>query len=108
MLRVPTKSTPEQRSNMQVIAPDKEVLTTKEVAAKLRVTPRTVYNMAPPGALPAFRVGRVWRFNAEDLKTLMETQRPTSRKGQAPTTCDSDAGSALDALLGPGHRRRKY
>jgi excisionase family DNA binding protein len=79
MLRVPTKSTLEHRGNMQVIARDKEVLTAKEAAKKLRVTPRTVQNMAASGALPAFRVGRLWRFDAEAVHELMETPRRNAR-----------------------------
>jgi excisionase family DNA binding protein len=67
---------------MQLIAPDKEILTAQEVAAMLRVTPRTVHNWAASGVLPAFRAGRLWRFNAEDIRKLIET--PKGRKTTRP------------------------
>ncbi len=39
-----------------------EMMTVKDVAALLRLKPVTVYKMAQKGTIPAFRVGRSWRF----------------------------------------------
>jgi excisionase family DNA binding protein len=41
------------------------VLTVKELADYLRVHPATVYRHLKRGRLPAFRVGRDWRFDIE-------------------------------------------
>ena len=43
------------------------ILTVREVAAYLRLHVVTVYRMAQHGALPAFRVGRGWRFKRDQI-----------------------------------------
>jgi len=40
----------------------REVISVKEVAKYLGITPDTVYRMARRGEIPAVRVGRCWRF----------------------------------------------
>ncbi len=44
-----------------------EILTIQEVAKLLKVADKTVYTMAQKGALPAFKVGGLWRFRRQDL-----------------------------------------
>ena len=44
-----------------------KVLTLTETAEFLRVHNSTVYRMLSTGQLRAFKVGRVWRFNVEDI-----------------------------------------
>lgn len=45
-----------------------DVLTVREVAEQLRVSPITLYRLLKLGKLPgAFRMGRVWRINREAL-----------------------------------------
>jgi excisionase family DNA binding protein len=46
-------------------------LTTEEVLACLKVTPRTVYRLIQAGELPAVRVGRQWRFRQADLENWL-------------------------------------
>ena len=41
---------------------DETFLTTEEVLEYLQVNLRTVYRLIKAGKLPAFRVGRQWRF----------------------------------------------
>jgi excisionase family DNA binding protein len=50
-------------------------LTTEEVLAYLRTTPRTVYRLIRSGELPAVRIGRQWRFRRADLDQWVERQR---------------------------------
>ena len=50
-------------------------LTTEEVLAYLRITPRTVYRLIRSGELPALRIGRQWRFRRTDLDAWLERQR---------------------------------
>lgn len=46
-----------------------DVLTVREVAEQLRVSPITLYRLLKLGKLPgAFRMGRVWRINREALE----------------------------------------
>jgi excisionase family DNA binding protein len=49
-------------------------LTTDEVLAYLKVTPRTIYRLIRNGELPAMRVGRQWRFRRADLDAWLARQ----------------------------------
>jgi excisionase family DNA binding protein len=53
-------------------------MTTEEVLACLRVTPRTIYRLIKSGELPAVRLGRRWRFRRSDLNDWIERQRADS------------------------------
>lgn len=55
------------------------LLTVKEVAAVLRVSPQTVYKMVGRGELPAYRIGSGWRFDADKI-ALMHS--PTVRNAK--------------------------
>lgn len=50
-------------------------LTTEEVLAYLKITPRTIYRLIRCGELPAVRIGRQWRFRRTDLDAWLERQR---------------------------------
>jgi excisionase family DNA binding protein len=43
------------------------VLNTEEAAALLQIHPKTLQKMARDGAVPAFRIGDLWRFRASAL-----------------------------------------
>lgn len=49
-----------------------EYLTVEEAAAKLKVTPVTIYRMARRGKLPAVKVGKAWRISRKKLEALFE------------------------------------
>jgi len=51
-----------------------ELLTAKEVAAYLKLHEVTVVSFARKGKLPGFKVGREWRFRAEDVQAWMEAR----------------------------------
>jgi excisionase family DNA binding protein len=49
----------------------------KEVAEYLRVSPKTVYRMIDKNRIPAIRVGKLWRFDAEAIdKWLQRKSNP--------------------------------
>ena len=54
----------------------KEVLTLREVSEYLRVSRVTIYRLIKRKDLPAFCVGRSWRFKIEDLHNWIETGSP--------------------------------
>lgn len=54
------------------------ILTVQEVAAYLRLHTVTVYRMAQNGDLPAFRVGRRWRFKLEQIEQWVDDHRATN------------------------------
>ena len=56
---------------------------TDEVIAYLQVNLRTVYRLVHDGRLPAFRVGRQWRFRQADIDAWVQSQRPAAARGTA-------------------------
>lgn len=46
-----------------------QILTTRELAARLHVNPATIRAHVKAGSIPAFKVGRRWRY---DLNLVME------------------------------------
>jgi nitrogen PTS system EIIA component len=46
------------------------VLTTSELAERLRVSPATVRNWAARGEIPALRIARTWRFRESDIQAF--------------------------------------
>lgn len=51
-----------------------EMLTAKDVQTLLHVDRSTVYRMAEAGQLPAFKVGRQWRFPAHEVQSWLTSQ----------------------------------
>ncbi len=56
-----------------------EVLTTREAAGLLRVHVETIRRLARRGELPAFRVGKDWRFRRKALLRWAETHHVRQR-----------------------------
>lgn len=60
-------------------------LTLEEAAKHLKIGKSTIYRLAREGDLPAHRMGRVWRFDAEELDrwvksgTMKESQQMRGR-----------------------------
>jgi excisionase family DNA binding protein len=50
------------------------MLTAKDVQEMLKVDRSTVYRMAENGRLPAFKVGKQWRFQASDVNAWLANQ----------------------------------
>jgi excisionase family DNA binding protein len=59
---------------------DTSVLTVHDVAHYLRLSEAKVYRMAREGSVPAFRIGKSWRFRRDviDEWTRRETARPAA------------------------------
>lgn len=51
---------------------DRLFLTVTEVAALMRVDPRTVRRAIEAGQIPATRVGQIWRIPVEKFRPLVE------------------------------------
>ena len=56
------------------------VLTTEEAAEYLRVSKATILRWCTMGKLPAFRIGRAWRINMDELDKIMLGQKPVELK----------------------------
>jgi excisionase family DNA binding protein len=44
------------------------VMTLQEIADYLRVTRSTIHRLLKRNQIPAFRIGRHWRFNVEEIE----------------------------------------
>lgn len=51
------------------------MLTTKEVAEKLKVTQKTIRNLIESGELPAYRFGRDYRIKEEDFEEYLKQSK---------------------------------
>lgn len=78
------------------------LLTTRDVAARLGVSPETVLRRWRSGELPGFRIGsNAVRFDADELTVWLEARRgpasdPHAERGVAGT---SENGAATPAVL---------
>ena len=61
-----------------------DILTAEEAAQYLRVSPRTLRELAGSGAIPARKVGREWRFSRSTLHEWLtrSSEEPTQAKSQ--------------------------
>jgi len=58
-----------------------DIMTTKELAAYLRLHEITICKYAGEGLIPAIRIGRVWRFDREEIdKWINESQTKSTKK----------------------------
>jgi excisionase family DNA binding protein len=67
-------------------------LSTRDAAAYLGITPRTVYKLIDTDQLRAYRFGRVIRIRGRDLDTYIDSARiqPGSLRHLYPDTPDGD------------------
>jgi excisionase family DNA binding protein len=68
------------------VALSSEVLTVKELANYLKIHESTVYRLIKTRQLPAFKVGRDWRFNREQIDRwrLERTVKPDPQAREFP------------------------
>jgi excisionase family DNA binding protein len=65
------------------ILPSTTLMTLQEVAEYLRVTRSTIHRLLQRNQIPAFRIGRHWRFNVEEIdnwcasRVLSKEYKPT-------------------------------
>ena len=55
-------------------------LTLDEAAQYLKTGKTTLYEMARKGTIPAHKIGREWRFDAEELDTWMRSGKAVSEQ----------------------------
>jgi excisionase family DNA binding protein len=70
--RITAETTEGLRESITACSTDSETyLTPEEVAARLRVSRRTVYEWLKLGRLRGLRAGKAWRIRPEDVEALM-------------------------------------
>jgi excisionase family DNA binding protein len=73
--------------NVSLKAEQPSILTLENVADYLRVHPSTIYRMLKKKQLPAFKIGRDWRFNRESLDRWCSKASLTFRFSEGRRTC---------------------
>jgi excisionase family DNA binding protein len=53
----------------------RKVMTMDQVAEYLRIYRTTIYRLIKRHKIPAFRVGRNWRFNIEDVNRWLQQKK---------------------------------
>ncbi len=56
---------------------DEVLMTVREVAGYLRISPATVYNWAKGEKIPCHRLGRLWRFKRNEIDDWVAKRRMT-------------------------------
>lgn len=59
-----------------------KILTTKELAAYLKLTEVTIYKYANEGKIPGFKIGSRWRFDKEKIDDLLTNDEADIVHGQ--------------------------
>jgi excisionase family DNA binding protein len=65
----------------------KQILTVSELADHLSVHRITIYRLLKTGSIPGFKIGRVWRFELDQIASWMTTGIPPAEvlaAGAAP------------------------
>jgi excisionase family DNA binding protein len=78
---------------------DPNILTVEQVADEFQLTPQTIRNWIKSGALPAIKVGHVYRLKREDVDALFDRHR--GETGPLGTHRDLWAPETLGAPFRP-------
>jgi excisionase family DNA binding protein len=58
------------------------IITVKELSKFLKISNSTIYKLASAGEIPAFRIGDSWRFDLDQIRGILEGDKPgAGRKG---------------------------
>ncbi|MCX5719986.1 MAG: helix-turn-helix domain-containing protein [Nitrospirae bacterium] len=61
--------------NKITLEKEERLLTIDEVAEFLHVNPMTVYVWVKDGKIPAFKIGKVWRFRKSEIDNWLRKQK---------------------------------
>ena len=59
-------------------APKSELMTVEETCRYLKITPRTLYRYLRSRQIPAFKLGKEWRFVRSDLEQWIRDRTRTT------------------------------
>ena len=59
-------------------APKNELMTVEETCRYLKITPRTLYRYLQSRQIPAFKLGKEWRFVRSDLEQWIRDRTRTT------------------------------
>jgi excisionase family DNA binding protein len=79
---------------------ERQYLTASDVTRLLRIDKSTVYRMAEDGRLPGVKVGRQWRFPADEVQRVLGIDLVVDTDSPAEaSTIDLDRAAALTGLF---------
>ncbi len=58
---------------------EKRLLTIDEIAEFLHMNPMTVYSWVKDGKIPAFKIGKVWRFRKTEIDEWLKNKSIKNR-----------------------------
>jgi len=73
-----------------------KILTITEVAERLRMHPVSVYRLVKEAKLPVFRIGRLLRFDADEVeKWILSAKLPVRRRRRRRRVQTTSNGTSL-------------
>ena len=57
-----------------------QILTVKELAKYIKLTTVTIYKYVKVGAIPAHKIGGVWRFDKDQIDELMKSEEEVKNR----------------------------
>jgi excisionase family DNA binding protein len=60
-----------------------ELLTAEDACRYLRIAPRTLYRYIQDRSMPAFKLGKEWRFARTDLERWLQSRATTAHRRTA-------------------------
>ena len=82
-----------------------ELLTIKEAAKYLRMSPLTVYRLASQGKVPAVKVGRHWRIHTDALEAWLRPGFPRRTSNILVVDDEEAIGRLFRGTLEQGDRQ---
>ena len=56
------------------------ILTAREVGQYLKLSESTIYKLAAKGDIPGFKIGDSWRFDMEEIQSLIQGAKKENQK----------------------------
>jgi excisionase family DNA binding protein len=82
----------------------KDLMTLKEVALYLRVTEKTIHRLLDKNAIPASKVGKLWRFDREVLNDWLKDNAVSAKNRILVIDDEKNIGKLIEMTLGKnGH-----
>jgi len=61
-----------------------KIITAKELAQFLKLSESTIYKLVSSGEIPGFKVGDSWRFELEEIQTLIRESKKIGKTRRDP------------------------
>jgi excisionase family DNA binding protein len=85
----------------------KQILTVSELADHLSVHRITIYRLLKTGSIPGFKIGRVWRFELDQIASWMTTGVPPAEVLAAGATAKAKERTVGDPSPEPGRAQKR-